>query len=104
MIEEASEYFGDGWYLSVSTVCLRYLPICVSLCVGHVVSYTKPAEPIEVPFGTWTQAGPGNHVLDGWQDPPQKGALLAVFSGGAILRHRPLHRSVRAVDILFLIH
>jgi len=81
MIEEASEYFGDGWYLSVSTVCLRYLPICASLCVGHVVSYTKPAEPIEVPFGTWTQAGPGNHVLDGWQDPPQKGALLAVFFG-----------------------
>ena len=28
----------------------------------------KTAEPIEIPFGIWTQVGPTNHVLDGAQD------------------------------------
>jgi len=29
-----------------------------------VVSLAKQAEPIEMPFGLWTQMGPRNHVLD----------------------------------------
>jgi len=29
------------------------------------VSCTKTAEPIEMPFGTWTRVGPGKNVLDG---------------------------------------
>jgi len=29
------------------------------------MSYAKTAEPIEMPFGRWTQVGPRKHVLDG---------------------------------------
>jgi len=37
--------------------------ICLSVC--HNVSPTKTAEPIEIPFGTWTPVDPMNHVIDG---------------------------------------
>jgi len=30
-----------------------------------VVSCAEAAEPVNVPFGTWTQVGPRNHALDG---------------------------------------
>jgi len=34
-------------------------------------------EPINMPFGFWTQLGLKNYVLDGGQDPsPCKGAIL----------------------------
>jgi len=36
------------------------------------VSCAKMAEPIEMPFGTWTWVGPTKHVLDGaahWRHP-----------------------------------
>jgi len=33
------------------------------------------AEPIEMSFGTWTQVGPRNHVLDGVQIPIRSGNL-----------------------------
>ena len=38
------------------------------LSVGRsvtIVSAAKTAEPIEMPFGTWTRVGPRKHVLDG---------------------------------------
>ena len=35
-----------------------------------LVSPAKTAEPIEMPFGLWTQVGPRNHVLDEGPDPP----------------------------------
>ena len=47
----------------------------VSLSVT-LVSPAKMAEPIEMLFGLRTQVGPGNHVLDGVQMPPWKGAIL----------------------------
>jgi len=34
------------------------------------------AAPIRMPFGLRTQVGPGNHVLDGRQDPPWEGAIF----------------------------
>jgi len=34
------------------------------------------AEPIEMQFGSKTQVGPGNHVLDWGQDPPWEGAIF----------------------------
>jgi len=34
------------------------------------------AEPIEIPFGMWTQMGPRNYLLDGIQIHPREGALL----------------------------
>jgi len=37
------------------------------------VSPAKTAEPIEMPFGLRTLVGPGNHVLDGVQNPRGKG-------------------------------
>jgi len=45
-----------------------------------VVSPAKTAEPIEMPFGSWTRVGPVNHALDGGPDPPWDGAILG---GGA---------------------
>ena len=33
-----------------------------------VVSLTKTAEPIEMPFGLWARVGSGNRVLDGGRD------------------------------------
>jgi len=48
--------------------------VCVSVCLLLTsISYPKTAEPIEIPFGVWTQVGPGNHVLEGGSDPPRKG-------------------------------
>jgi len=40
------------------------------------VTCAKSAEPIEMLFGTQTQAGPRNHVLDGGRDSSREGALL----------------------------
>ena len=34
-----------------------------------LVSPAKTAEPIEMPFGLRTPVGPGNHILDGVQNP-----------------------------------
>jgi len=39
------------------------------LCIGHVVSPAKTAEPIEMPFGSRTSVGQRNQVLDGVQIP-----------------------------------
>jgi len=41
-----------------------------------LVSPTKTAELIELPFGLRTWVGPGNHVLDGDPDSPREGAIL----------------------------
>jgi len=37
--------------------------VCLSVTV---VSSAKMAEPIEMPFGLWTQVTQRKHVLDGW--------------------------------------
>jgi len=40
--------------------------VCLSVCLSiTIVSCTKTAEPIKMPFGLWTQVGPRKHVLDG---------------------------------------
>jgi len=41
-----------------------------------LVSPSKMAELIEMPFGLRTRVGPGNHVLDGPPDPLWEGAIL----------------------------
>jgi len=41
-----------------------YGGLSVSLSVT-IVNPAKMSEPIEMPFGIWTQVGPGKHVLDG---------------------------------------
>jgi len=38
-----------------------------------IVSPTKTAEPIEMPFELWTRVGLRNHVLDGAQIPVRRG-------------------------------
>jgi len=40
------------------------------------MSPAKTAEPIEMPFATWTLVGPGNLVLNGGPDPPCKGTII----------------------------
>ena len=53
--------------------------VVVGLSVGlsvTIVSPAKTAEPINMPFGSWTRVGPTNHVLDGHSDPPYEGAVL----------------------------
>jgi len=47
------------------------LSVCLSVAHNH-----KTAEPIEIPFGVWTQVGPSNHVLGRGLDPPREGAIL----------------------------
>jgi len=43
-----------------------------------MVNCTKMAEPVEVPFGVWTQVGPVKHVLGGFPDPPLEGPTLGI--------------------------
>jgi len=58
----------------------------VCLSVGHNrQSYTKTAEPNEMPFRICTWVGPRNDVLSGGPDPLGEGAILAAF---------PAHREV----------
>ena len=42
---------------------------CLYLLLDITVSCGKTDEPIELPFGIWTRAGPRNHVLGGGPDP-----------------------------------
>jgi len=50
------------------------------------------AEPIKMPFGLRTQAGPENHILDRGPDPPREAALLT-GKGRPIVKHRDTLRS-----------
>jgi len=43
------------------------MSVCLSVTL---VSHTKTAAPIEMPFGLMTPVDPLNHVLDGGPDPP----------------------------------
>jgi len=54
------------------------------------VSPAKVAEPIEMPFGTWTHVGPMNHVLDGSNLHTQRGNLEG--NTGPV-QHMPRHIS-----------
>jgi len=51
--------------------CVR-LYVCLLVTT---VSCAKSAEPIEMPFGLWTQVGPRNHVLSGAWIPQERGNL-----------------------------
>ena len=62
-----------------------------------IMSPAKTAEPIEMPFGLWTRVGPRNHVLDGVQISPWKGAILS-GKGWPIVKysdHRPRAAAMR---------
>jgi len=61
-----------------------------SVGLSVIVSPSKTAELIEVPFGLKTQVGPRNHVLDGRPDP-------LVGKGNFLGKGRP---SVRYRDAL----
>ena len=43
-----------------------------------IMSTSKAAEPIEMPFGLWTRVGPSYHVLDG-----VPGVQMSVTEGAA---------------------
>ena len=47
----------------------------VGLSVFHSCEPCKMAEPIEMPFGLWTQVGPMNDVLDGVQMTQREGVM-----------------------------
>jgi len=47
-----------------------------SFVTDPIVSPTKTAETIEMPFGLWALVGARNHVLDGGPDPLWEGAIL----------------------------
>jgi len=63
----------------VLSVCWSVSSVCLSVTI---VIPAKKAEPIEMSFGMWSPAGPRNHVLDGYPDPPCEGAILKGKSGG----------------------
>ena len=46
--------------------------VSLSVCVT-IMSPAKTAEPIDMPFGLWTQLGARNHVFDRGTDPLGKG-------------------------------
>jgi len=48
-----------------------------------IASPAKTAEPIEMPFGMWTQVGPRNHVLDGIPIPARERAMMRAKRGPA---------------------
>jgi len=51
--------------------------VCLSVGLSvTIVSPTKTAERIEMPFGLWAWVGPGNHVLDGGPDLPCESSIL----------------------------
>jgi len=54
-------------YVDVAYCYRRISVVCLSVGVS-VCHYREPcaetAEPIEIPFGLWTQMGPRNRVLD----------------------------------------
>jgi len=54
------------------------------------VALIKTAEPIDMPFGVWTQVGQRNHVLDGVQIAPCQGAI---FRGKNMPGHARRHCS-----------
>jgi len=49
--------------------------VCVCL-LDKTASPTKKAEPIQMPFGLWTQVGPRNHALGEGPDPPRRRGIL----------------------------
>jgi len=52
--------------------------VCLSVSLSAmVVNRAKTAEPIQMPFGLYTQVGPNKHALHGVQIPHAKGQ----FSG-----------------------
>ena len=53
----------------------------VAWSVDLSAGLSKTANPIEMPFGLWTQVGPRNHVLD-WG--PCEGAILEGQRGGPL--------------------
>ena len=60
--------------------------LSVSLSVA-VVSPTKTAEPIKMPFGLRTRVGPMSHVLDGLQI-SMEGAILKGKEGPPVVKYR----------------
>ena len=50
-------------------------PVCVTVFLSVGTSLVSHAEKV-VPFGTWTQLGLRNHVLDGSTDPPGEKVIL----------------------------
>jgi len=53
-----------------------------------LVSRTKTAEPIEMPFGLSTRVGPGNHILHAGRDPTWEGAIFRGRKGRPTVKYR----------------
>ena len=70
-------YVDEVYCYRPSRVLCRSVGLSVSQSViVTLVSPAKTAEPIEMPFGSRTRVGPGNHALDGGSDTQSKGAIL----------------------------
>ena len=67
-------------YVDAASCYRQSIVVCLSLSVT-IVSPTKMAEPIEMPFGLWARMGPRNHVLDGVPDPRWEGAIFGERGG-----------------------
>ena len=52
--------------------------VCLSVCLT-TVGPAETAEPIEMPFGSWTRVGSGNNILDWGPDPTREEAVLGMF-------------------------
>ena len=65
-------------------VAYCYRPSSVVCQSVTLVSPAKTAEPIEMPFGLWTQLVSRNHVLDGGQIPLWEGVILRWELGGPV--------------------
>ena len=62
----------------------RGLCVCVSVCL---LSSTKTAEPIDMPFGMWTRVVPRNHAL-GEARPRGRGNFFLGGMSGHIVEYR----------------
>jgi len=72
MPHRSATYLDATYCYRPSSVVCRSVCLSVGLSCRSVtlLSPAKTAEPIEMPFGLWTQVVPRNHVLDGFQIPP----------------------------------
>jgi len=86
--------------------CCRCSVVSACVCLlDATANPTKTAEPTEMPFGMWAQAGPGNLVLDGGQGIPTRKGSFCGWLIPARWRYflTQFARAQQAVDVLNLV-
>jgi len=76
----------------VDAAC-SYRPSSVVCRSVTLVSPAKMAAQIELPFGSRTWVGPGNHVLDEGPDPPMGSGKFLGENGHPIVKYKDTLRS-----------